>query len=135
MFPPGSRARQSRPCRSSPRPEVFSPRLPRPEFCGSNVVGFETKDCFMIGEVPIVTFDTNTHNRLADDPRSGSVLAAMRSMWFRFSGTSIEELFAAPSPRRNDLFASCRKIQNGPSECFLPSNLLMQQLILAHFKE
>ncbi len=30
------------------------------------------------------------------------------------------------------LFASCRKIQNGSNECFLPSNLLTEQLILAH---
>ncbi len=56
----------------------------------------------MIGEIPIVTFDTNAHNRLVDDPRSESVLAEMRSMWFRFAGLSIEELFAAPSCRRND---------------------------------
>jgi hypothetical protein len=89
----------------------------------------------MIGKIPIVTFDTNAHNRLADDPRSESVLAEMKPMWFRFSGTSIEELFAAPSSRRNDLFASCRKIQRGPSECFLPSNLLTEQLILAHFRD
>jgi hypothetical protein len=89
----------------------------------------------MIGEIPIVTFDTTAHNRLVDDPRSESVLAEMRSMWFRFAGLSIEELFAAPSSRRNDLFASCRKIQSGPNECFLPSNILTDQLILAHFDD
>lgn len=89
----------------------------------------------MIGEIPIVTFDTDAHNRLLDDPCSEWVLAEMKSMWFRFSGISIEELFAAPSSRRNDLFASCRKIQSGPSECFLPSNLLTKQLILAHFHD
>lgn len=87
----------------------------------------------MIGEIPIVTFDSNAHNRFADDPRSESILAAMKSMWFRFSGISIEELFAAPTFRRNDLFATCRKIQSGPGECFLPGNLLTEQLILAHF--
>lgn len=89
----------------------------------------------MIGEIPIVSFDTNAHNRLVDDPRCESVLAGMKSMWFRFAGLSIEELFAAPAPRRDDLFASCRKIQSGPSECFLPSNLLTEQLILAHFSD
>ncbi len=89
----------------------------------------------MIGEIPIVTFDTNAHNRLVDDPRSESVLAAIKSMWFRFAGLSIEELFAAPTARRNDLLACCRKIQSGPSECFLPSNLLTEQLILAHFND
>jgi len=89
----------------------------------------------MIGEIPIVTFDTNAHNRLADDPRSESVLIELKSMWFRFAGLSIEELFAAQQSRRVVLFASCRKIQSGPSECFLPSNLLTEQLILAHFKD
>jgi len=90
----------------------------------------------MIGEIPIVTFDTNAHNRLADDPRSESVLAQMKSMWFRFAGLSVEELFAtSPASRRDALFASCRKIWNGPSECFLPSNHLTEQLILAHFKD
>jgi hypothetical protein len=56
-------------------------------------------------------------------------------MWFRFAGLSIEELFPDSTARRNDLFASCRKIQSGPSECFLPSNLLTEQLILAHFND
>jgi len=56
-------------------------------------------------------------------------------MCFRFAGLSIEELFAAPSSRRDALFASCRKIKSGPSECFLPSNLLTEQLISAHFND
>jgi hypothetical protein len=89
----------------------------------------------MIGEIPIVTFDTDAHNRLADDPRSESILTALKSRWFRFAGLSIEELFAAPQPRRQKLFASCRKIRSGPSECFLSSNHLTKQLILAHFKD
>lgn len=87
----------------------------------------------MIGEILIVTFDTNAHNRLADDPHYESVLAEMNSLWFRFAGLSIEELFACPAPRRDKLFATCRRIQNGPSEYFLPSNLLIEQLIRAHF--
>jgi hypothetical protein len=60
----------------------------------------------------------------------------MKSMWFRFSGLSVEELFAHPDPGERDaLFDSCRRIQSGPSECFLPSNLLTEQLILAHFND
>ena len=90
----------------------------------------------MIGEIPAVAFDTNAHNRLVDDPHSESVLAEMKSMWFRFAGLSMEELFAAsPASRREDLFAGCRAIRSGPSEFFLPSNLLTQQLILAHFND
>ena len=89
----------------------------------------------MIGDIPIVTFDTNAHNRFTDDPARKSVLAEMRSIWFRFAGLTIEELFAtSPASRRDDLFADCRKIRSGPSECFLPSNLLLEQLTLAHFR-
>ncbi|MGA2966017.1 MAG: hypothetical protein ABSD64_07380 [Terriglobales bacterium] len=80
-------------------------------------------------------FDTSAHNRLADDPHSESILTELKSMWFRFAGLSIEELFAAPLPRRDDLFTSCRQIHRGPSECFLPNNLLTEQLILAHFND
>ena len=89
----------------------------------------------MIGEIPIVTFDTSAHNQFVDDPRSESILTELKSMWFRFAGLSIEELFAARTSRRDDLFASCREIQSGPSECFLPSNLLTEHLILAHFND
>jgi hypothetical protein len=87
----------------------------------------------MIGEIPIITFDTSAHNRFADDPHCESVLAEMKSMWFRFAGLSIEELFAATPIRRDTLFASCSKIQDGPSECLLASNRLIEQLIVAHF--
>lgn len=89
----------------------------------------------MIGEVPIVMFDTSAHNRLTRDSDSTSVLSEMKSMWFRLSGLCVEELFACTTPTdRRNFFASCRDILNGPSEVFLPSNLLTEQLILAHFR-
>jgi hypothetical protein len=90
----------------------------------------------MIGDVPIVTFDTSAHNRLADDPRSELVIARINSgLSIRFAGSSVEELYACPNPRRGKLFASCRRLQCGPSECLLPSNLLIRKLILAHFND
>src|SRR5882724_5641134 len=89
----------------------------------------------MIGDVPIVSFDTSAHNRLVDDGAlSVPIMAAINSgLWFRFAGLCVEELFAASNPdERKLLFASCRGLQRGPSECLLPPNKLTEQLVLAH---
>jgi len=89
----------------------------------------------MIGDVPIVTFDTSAHNRLVDGgalsvPITGEINSRL---WFRFAGLSVEELFAASNrDKRQELFASCRGLQRGPSECLLPPNKLMEQLVSAH---
>jgi len=91
-----------------------------------------------MGDVPIVSFDTSAHNRLVDDgPRSEPIMAGINSgLWFRFAGLSVEELFACSvTDERNSLLASCRRLQSGPSECLLASNLLTEQLILAHFND
>jgi hypothetical protein len=92
----------------------------------------------MIGDVPIVSFDTSAHNRLVKDKdgsRSEAVLAGINSgLWFRFAGLSVEELFACPDPdERAKLFTSCRSLQRGPSQSLLPSSLLIEQLILHYF--
>ncbi len=94
----------------------------------------------MIGDVPIVTFDTSAHNRLAQDKdvsRSNAVLEKLNSeYWFRFAALSIEELFATrKAESRKALFASCQAIQRGPSECLLPSNWLTEQMILHYAKD
>ncbi|MGB6387738.1 MAG: hypothetical protein WBF25_21100 [Terriglobales bacterium] len=92
----------------------------------------------MIGEFPIVTFDTSAHNRLVDDGAlSEPILARIESgLWFRFAGLSVEELFATPTPDDRDaLFTSCRRLQRGPSECLLPPNKLLEQLILNHIND
>lgn len=92
----------------------------------------------MIGDVPIVSFDTSAHNRLVDDgPRSEPILAGINSeLWFRFAGLSVEELFACRETNdREALFTSCRRLQRGTSECLLPTNLLIEQLILNHFND
>ena len=88
----------------------------------------------MIGEVPIVTFDTSAHNRLADDLRfSDLIVDQMRaqSLWFRFTGLAIGELVATTDPARRDkLLDSCRKIQGaGPSECLLLSHSMIQEMV------
>jgi len=90
----------------------------------------------MIGDFPIVTFDTSAHNRLVDDPCFELVITKINSeLRFRFAGSSVEELYACPRPKWGRLFASCRRLQCGPSRCLLPSNLLIKKLILAHFND
>ncbi len=92
----------------------------------------------MIGQIPIVTFDTSAHNRLVKDgTKSGPIMAGIESgLWFRFAGLSVEELFAHPQRRdREALFYCCRRLQRGPSDCLLPSNLLIERLIVAHFND
>jgi hypothetical protein len=88
----------------------------------------------MIGEIPIVSFDTSAHNRLAGDTRSEILDCINSTLWFRFAGSCVEELSAtATSEDRNKLFTNCCRLQHGPSDCVLPSNLLTEQLVLAHF--
>lgn len=55
----------------------------------------------MIGDFPIVTFDTTVHNRLVDDgPLSEALLAGLKSgLFFRFAGLSLDELVATPDPK------------------------------------
>ncbi len=87
----------------------------------------------MIGDIPILTFDTSAHNRLAGD-RSNVTGAINSTQWFRFAGSCVEELSATTAPEdRNKLFASCGQLQRGSGDCLLPSNLLTEQLILGHF--
>jgi hypothetical protein len=62
----------------------------------------------MIGDFPIVTFDTSAHNRLVEDGSfSNAVLAAFKAgLFFRFAGLSIEELVSTSDPvKREALFA------------------------------
>ena len=62
----------------------------------------------MIGEIPVVAFDTNAHSRLIDDPHSRLVLAGMKSMWFRCANLSVE-MCQANAPIRRILSMSLRK--------------------------
>lgn len=67
----------------------------------------------MIGNLPIVTFDTTAHNRLVDDgPLSEPVLAGLKSgFFFRFAGLTIDEMVATPDPaKRAALFTSCARL-------------------------
>lgn len=88
--------------------------------------------------IPIVTFDTSAHNRLTDDGfRANRVLAKISAdMFFRFSGLAIEELYATKdSSRRAEPLASCRRLQEGESDCLYPHNEVLKLLIEAHSKE
>jgi len=91
----------------------------------------------MIGDIPIVSFDTSSHNRLVEDgPLSEPVLAALKcGLSFRFVGLSIDEMVATADPaKRNALFAYCSRIQDGLSECIYPHNELVKRMVVEHFK-
>lgn len=91
----------------------------------------------MSDDLPIVTFDTSAHNRLAKGgSRSEDVLAVIKSdYFFRFAGLSIEELVSTPDlALREALFSSCARLQDGASDCLYPQNELIRLLVLAHSK-
>lgn len=89
----------------------------------------------MIGEIPIITFDTRAHNRLVEDgPLSEPIYAALQSgLFFRFAALSLEELQACPDPTtRAALFASCGRLQHGQMDCIYPHNELITRLVKYH---
>ena len=91
----------------------------------------------MIGDIPIVSFDTSTHNELVKDgPRAEIVLAGLKSgLSFRFVGLSIDEMVADSDPaHRAALFAYCSRIQDGLSECIYPHNELTKRMVIEHHK-
>jgi hypothetical protein len=89
--------------------------------------------------IPIVTFDTSAHNRLApkDGPLAESVLAKIKSeMFIRFAGISIDELYATTdSARRATLLGACRRLQQGEGDCIYPQDQVLKLLIEAHVKD
>jgi hypothetical protein len=92
----------------------------------------------VIGNFPIITFDTSAHNRLVEDrDRSEPLIAAIKAgMFFRFAGLSIEELISTPDPaKRAALFTSCARLQHGPSDCIYPQNELIRLLVAEHFRQ
>lgn len=91
----------------------------------------------MIGDVPIISFDTSAHNRLVDDgPLAEPVLASLKSgLSFRFVGLSIDEIVATSDPaRRAALFTSCGRLQAGMTECIYPHNELIKRMVVQHQK-
>lgn len=87
----------------------------------------------MISDIPIVSFDTSTHNALVNDSsRAEIVLAALKSgLSFRFVSLSIDEMVAtADATKRAALFTYCARIQNGLSECIYPHNELTTRMVV-----
>lgn len=85
----------------------------------------------MLGDLPIVTFDTSAHNRLVDDePLSEAVLAGIKSrIFFRFAGLSIEELVSTSDPvKRAALFNYCARLQAGVTDCLYPLRIEVELL-------
>ena len=91
----------------------------------------------MIGDIPIISFDTSAHNRLVDDGAlSEPILAGLKSgVSFRFVGLSIDEMVATSDPvKRAALFTYCARLQDGITECIYPHNELTERMILEHHK-
>lgn len=88
----------------------------------------------MIGEIPVVSFDTSAHNELPKDRAlSEGILAAIRSgYFFRFAGLSLDEIMACPdTEKRTDLWNYCGRIRDGRSDSVYPHQELIRRLILA----
>jgi hypothetical protein len=91
----------------------------------------------MIGDVPIISFDTSAINRLATDgPLSEPILAGLKSgLSYRFVGLSIEEIVATSNPsKRASLFTYCSRLDEGTAECIHAHNQLLKPMIEEHFK-
>jgi hypothetical protein len=91
----------------------------------------------MIANIPIISFDTSSHNRLVKDGvLSEPILARLRSgLSFRFVGLSIDEMIATADPiMRAALFAYCSRIQDGLSECIYPHHELIRRMVVEHHK-
>jgi hypothetical protein len=85
--------------------------------------------------LPIISFDTGAHNRLADEAvNSERILSAMKSkFFFRLVGLSYEELVSTPDVKRRLAFLEdCRKLQGGPWDCLNPHYQVLKLLIKAH---
>jgi len=91
----------------------------------------------MIGDIPVVTFDTSGHNRLVNDgPLSEAILAGLKSGYhFRFAGLSLEELMSTPeAPERLALFGYCRRLRAGSTDSIYPHYETLRLLIQAHWE-
>lgn len=89
----------------------------------------------MIGDVPVITFDTSGHNRLVKDGQlSEAILAGLKSGYhFRFAGLSLEELMSTPgTSERLALFTYCKRLRAGSTDCIYPHNETLKLLIQAH---
>lgn len=89
----------------------------------------------MIGDAPVVTFDTSGHNRLVNDgPLSEAILAGLKSGYhFRFAGLSLEELMSTPeTSERLTLFSYCRRLRAGSTDSIYPHYETLKLLIQAH---
>jgi hypothetical protein len=92
----------------------------------------------MIGQFPIVSFDTSSHNRLLKDgAQSEAIFAGFKSgMFFRFAALSVDEMIATKDPGdREALRASFGRLQHGPADCIYPHNELVTRMVVAHSKD
>ena len=96
---------------------------------------YRNREHRMTMSIPIVSFDTGAHNKLADEGvNSKSILAAMKSrFFFRLVGLSYEELVSTPDATRRLAFIEhCRVLQEGPWDCLNPHYEVLKLLIKTH---
>jgi hypothetical protein len=89
----------------------------------------------VIGNRPVVAFDTSVHNRMhRDGAASDDFFAALKVGYFvRIAGLSIEELLATPdASKRAEVVAFASRLQAGPSDCLMPQNEMLRRLIAAY---
>jgi len=85
--------------------------------------------------LPVVSFDTGAHNRLADEEAdSESIFAAIKSkFFFRLVGLSYEELMSTPdATQRLAFIEDCRKLKMGAWDCLNPHYEVLKLLIKGH---
>jgi hypothetical protein len=92
----------------------------------------------MIGNRPVLIFDTSVYNRmLQDGGRSDDIMAALRAAYFvRIAGLSVEEVCATPdaAPRRA-IMEWVNKSQAGPGDYLLPQNEMLRLLISSYERD
>jgi hypothetical protein len=89
----------------------------------------------MIGNRPVLIFDTSVYNRmLRDGVPSDDIMAALRAAYFvRIPGLSIEEVCATrDASKRNAIMEWVNKSQAGPGDYLLPQNEILRLLIAAY---
>lgn len=89
----------------------------------------------MIGNRPVLIFDTSVYNRmLRDGARSNDIIAALRAGYFmRIAGLSIEEVCATrDTSKRSAIMEWVNKSQAGPGDYLLPQNEILRLLIAAY---
>ncbi len=89
----------------------------------------------MIGNRPVLIFDTSAYNRMLEDGvRSDDIMAALRAAYFvRITDLCVGEVCATPdTSKRKAIMKWVNKSQAGPGDYLLPQNEILRVLIAAY---